>query len=271
MSLSGDSSETKGHMTATRACVLGLVLLCAACHGMTTVAPSPTTNSIQVFSGTLPVHGTSVYTFNVPQGVSVNVTLVSLTVSGNPTFTLTTTVGLAVGIPSNTGGCAPTSQVTAIPALMAQLSIPAGNGGLSCVQISDVGNLAGTVNFAVRLTIAPVSNPSVAAFTEVFTTNLALNGTSTHAFYVAQAGTISVTLTSLSAPAQVGLGLGIPPSVGTGCLLFASLSTAAGSAPQITTGAEAGTYCVAVYDVGNLTTGTNFAVSIAYPAPVGTP
>ena len=257
-------------MTATRVCVLGMMLVCAACRG-TTVSPSSATNSVVIFSGTLAVRGTSVYPFNVPQGVPVNVTLMSLTVSGNPTFTLTSTVGLAVGISSSTGGCTLTSQVTAAPALMAQLSIPAGNGGLSCVQISDVGNLIGAVNFAVRITIAPTSNPSVAAFTEVFSTNLSVKGTSTHAFSVAQAGTISVTLTTLAASAQVGLGLGIPRADGPGCLLFTSLTTGAGAAAQITTAAEAGIYCVAVYDVGNLTAGTNFAASIAYPAPINTP
>jgi hypothetical protein len=257
-------------MTATRVCVLGLMLLCAACRG-TTVSPSSATNSVVIFSGTLAVHGTNVYPFNVPQGVPVNVTLTSLTVSGNPTYTLTTTVGLAVGVPSSTGGCRLTSQVTAVPALMAQLSIPAGNGGLSCVQISDAGYLLGAVNFAVRLTIAPTSNPSVAAFTEVFSTNLSVHGTDTHSFSVAQAGTIGVTLTTLVSSAQVGLGLGIPPSDGPGCLLFTSLTTSSGPTAQITTAAEAGIYCVAVYDVGNLTTGTNFAVSVAYPAPINTP
>jgi hypothetical protein len=43
------------------------------------------------------------------------------------------------------------------------------------------------------------------------------------------------------------------------------LKTAAGAAPQITSSAEAGTYCVKIYDVGNLTRSTSFSVTVAHP------
>jgi hypothetical protein len=257
----GQFAETKGYMTATRMCVPGLVLLCAACS---TTSPSTTSTSIQVFSGALAVHGRSSYPFNVAPAAAVNITLASLTDSANPNSTLTTTVGLAIGIPDSSGGCTHSSEMMAAPALTAQISNPATTGA-HCVDIYDIGNLSGSVNFGVRITIAPSSNASATAITETFGSNLAVQGTATRSFSVAKAGTVSITLTSLASAAQVGLGLGIPRSDGTGCLPYTSLNTVAGTAAQITSTAEAGTYCVEIYDVGNLPGATTFAVTMAHP------
>ena len=70
---------------------------------------------------------------------------------------------------------------------------------------------------------------------------------------------------------MVGLGLGTPNGT-TSCTLTSANPTAtAGATAQITVTETPGSYCVDIYDVGNLTAGTNFAVSIAYPAPINTP
>jgi hypothetical protein len=251
-------------MTATRACVFGLVLLCAAC-GSTTSPSSFSATSVQIFSGTLTVHGTSVYPFNVAQAATVNITLASLTDSGNANSTLTTTVGLGIGTPDGAGGCTHTSENrAAAPALTAQFSSSA-TPGAHCVDIYDVGNLFGNVNFAVRITIGPSSNPSATTVTETFGSTLAVQGTAAGAFTVTKAGTVSVTLTAMASAAEVGLGLGIPRSDGAGCLLYTSLNTVAGATAQITSSAEPGVYCVKIYDVGNLTGATAFSVSVAHP------
>jgi hypothetical protein len=220
--------------------------------------------SIQVFSGALAVHGTSVYPFNVAQATTVNVTLAGLTDSGNANSTLTSTVGLAVGVPDSTGRCTHTRDVRTAPALTAQLSDPATTGA-HCVEIYDVGDLFGNVSFVVRITIAPSSNSSATATTETFASNLAVRGTASQSFSVAKAGTVTITLAGVAATVELGLGLGIPRSDGAGCLLYTSLNTAAGAAPQITSPAEAGTYCVKIYDVGNLTRSTSFSVTVAHP------
>src|SRR5712691_10275635 len=161
-----------------RVCVFGFVLLCAACGGSTT-SPSSTSTSVQIFSGALAVHGTSVYPFNVAQAATVNITLASLTDSGNANSTLTTAVGLGIGTPDGAGGCTHASEnMAAAPALTAQLSSSATTGA-HCVDIYDVGNLFGNVNFGVRITIAPSPNTSAAAATETFASTLAVQGTAT--------------------------------------------------------------------------------------------
>src|SRR5437879_7008804 len=172
-----------------RACVFGFVLLCAACGGSTT-SPSSNSTSVQIFSGALAVHGTSVYPFNIAQAATVNITLASLTDSGSANSTLTTAVGLAIGIPDNAGGCTHTSENrAATPALTAQLSSSATTGA-HCVDIYDVGNLSGNVNFGVRITIAPSSNTSATTVTDTFASTLAVQGTASRTFTVAKAGTV---------------------------------------------------------------------------------
>src|SRR5260370_23943028 len=143
--------ETKGPM---RVCVFGFVLLCAACGGSTT-SPSSTSTSAQIISGALAVHGTSVYPFDVAQAATVNITLASLTDSGNANSTLTTAVGLGIGTPDGAGGCTHASENrAAAPALTAQLSGSATTGA-HFVDLYELRNLFGGVHFGGRTTLAP--------------------------------------------------------------------------------------------------------------------
>ena len=79
--------------------------------------------------------------------------------------------------------------------------------------------------------------------------------------------TVSLTLTSVGPPADVavGLGIGIPRSGGTGCTLSRSVTAAASTVPQLTTTAEAGSYCVRVLDAGALTGDVRLSVSVLHP------
>ena len=92
---------------------------------------------------------------------------------------------------------------------------------------------------------------------------LAPGGTSSRSFTVEAAGTISVTMSS--AGATLGLGVGLPRVTGGGCRLGVSVTTGGGSTPQIATQADAGQYCVQVFDLGTLTDPVPFAVKIDHP------
>jgi hypothetical protein len=86
-------------------------------------------------------------------------------------------------------------------------------------------------------------------------------------FSVSQTGTVSVTLASDSAASAVALGLGIGTPIGTtGCTLTTSTTNAvAGSAAQISVTENSGSYCVALYDVGNLTAAVTYTITVAHP------
>jgi len=100
--------------------------------------------------------------------------------------------------------------------------------------------------------------------TEIFSSNLVVGGSASRSF-VSKAGAATVTLTSLgtSSTTKIGMGLGIPDALGSGCLFTRSTETAAGG--QLAATLEIGSYCVKVWDIGTLTAVTNFTVTIVRP------
>ncbi|MBP6716413.1 MAG: hypothetical protein KA205_06095 [Acidobacteria bacterium] len=110
-------------------------------------------------------------------------------------------------------------------------------------------------------TTTPVTSP----VTETFSSQLAMSGFSARSFTAAKPGSASVTLASVgsSSTLKVGLGIGIPDSLGSGCLFTRSIETAAGG--SVTANVDAGTYCVRVYDIGTLTSTVNFTATIIRP------
>ena len=98
---------------------------------------------------------------------------------------------------------------------------------------------------------------------ETWSSTVAPGGQSSRSFTVNSAGTIAVTLTA--AGAQLGVGVGLPRVTGGGCRLGVSVNASAGSTPQISTSADAGQYCVQVYDLGTLTDPVGFALKIDHP------
>lgn len=92
---------------------------------------------------------------------------------------------------------------------------------------------------------------------------LAPGGTSSRSFTVTNAGTISITMNS--AGATIGLGVGLPRVTGGGCRVGVQVITGPGPNPQISTAADAGQYCVQVFDTGTLTDPISFDVKIDHP------
>ena len=138
-------------------------------------------------------------------------------------------------------------------------------------RLCAVSALCATIVFAVGC-----SNDSTAAttptspsgpVTENISGAVAVGGLTSHAFSTASAGTITVTLSSLSVPSTVvGLGLGVfNPGANYVCSLTTSLNTAPGTAAQISATVDTGTYCVEIYDIGTLGVPQAFSISIVHP------
>src|SRR3954468_19503229 len=100
--------------------------------------------------------------------------------------------------------------------------------------------------------VAPATpTPAPATNTDVFTGTLLQLGSNTHQFIVSQVGAVQVTVDSIVPGAAVGVGVGTPS--GSNCLLLQNLTAVAGPATQISgTATISGTFCVSVFDVGNL-------------------
>ena len=126
-------------------------LLTAACgndDSSSTTAPTTIGPSTEVFSGTLPVQGSSFYSFTVGTAGQVSITLASL-VATQPGPALNNTLGLGVGTPLGTD-CSVTNSVATAPGLTAQL-VNSLTPAIYCVRVYDLGNLADPVNFSVRI------------------------------------------------------------------------------------------------------------------------
>ena len=98
-----------------------------------------------------------------------------------------------------------------------------------------------------------------------FSSRVLRGGFASRSFTLASAGTIQATLTDVTPPVPVGLGVGIPQSDGGGCNVTQSVETTAGTSPQIVIAADAGTYCVKVFDVGFIAEAASFSVTITRP------
>jgi hypothetical protein len=101
------------------------------------------------------------------------------------------------------------------------------------------------------------------ATSETWSSTLAPGGESSRSFTVNASGTIAVTLTT--AGDTLGVGVGVPRTTGGGCRLGVTVTSAGGSTPQISTPADAGQYCVQVYDLGTLRDPVGFALKIDHP------
>lgn len=102
-----------------------------------------------------------------------------------------------------------------------------------------------------------------AATSEGWSSVVAPGGQSSRSFTVNSSGTIVVTLTA--ADVTLGLGVGLPRVTGGGCRLSVSVNTSAGSSPQISAPADAGQYCVQVFDLGTLRDPVGFSLKIDHP------
>lgn len=109
----------------------------------------------------------------------------------------------------------------------------------------------------------PIS-PTTSPVTETFSTQLIVGGSASRSFNAAKAGTATVTLGSLGTATKLGFGIGVPDSFGSACLFTRSSDTAV-AGTSFALPVDAGTYCVRVFDVGGMTTGITFSVTIVRP------
>jgi hypothetical protein len=245
-----------------RLLLLGLTLFGAACgsgSNDTVTSPTITSAATEVFGGTLKASGSAFYSFSVFQTGTVGITLASLT-SAATGAALSTTTTLLVGIPSGTG-CGVLKALPATPSLSAQITAELA-AGIYCVSITDTGGLTADASFAIRITQGTLNLKSTTS-PEVFASNLAVNGSSTRTFTVATSGSMTANLDDVGSSKVVGVGIGIWRFDTPSCNLTQVVNSSGGA--RFAMNVDQGTYCVKVFDVGNLTTAVSFAVTIVHP------
>lgn len=136
---------------------------------------------------------------------------------------------------------------------------------MTCLRMIGLATLLALASACADDTLptAPDTNPVV----ENFSSQLGVRGVASRTFTVSSAGTVAVLLKQVGPPADVsvGLGLGIPRADSRSCSLTRSLTTGASSVAQISLAAEAGTYCVQVFDPGTLPGEVTFSIDVTHP------
>lgn len=100
-----------------------------------------------------------------------------------------------------------------------------------------------------------------------FVSRLQEGGSAWRSIPVITAGDVKVQFSAITQTDAV-MGLGLGTVSGTNCVLNKSLETAANAnadSPQITSSLAVGTYCVKLYDIGNLTTIVDFTIVVTTP------
>jgi hypothetical protein len=117
-------------------------------------------------------------------------------------------------------------------------------------------------------TTTTATTAATPVFTEDWMDTLAVGGERFYSFTVTQYGTVNVSLTSVSGqyvPGTVTVGMGLGTPTAETCATTSTISTAAGTGPQLTGTYNPGVYCVIVWDVGNLFSAARFSITVAYP------
>jgi len=112
-----------------------------------------------------------------------------------------------------------------------------------------------------------VTAPTGTVTTDTFNGTVQPGGSSINPFTVNVGGTVSVTLVSAGPPSTITMGLGIGNPSSTGVCAFLSGGTTvtqAGSTAQLSGTLVAGSYCVAVVDVGNAAGAITYTVTVAH-------
>jgi hypothetical protein len=110
---------------------------------------------------------------------------------------------------------------------------------------------------------APSGSPS----TEAFSGTVDVGGSDSHTFSVnLSGGQLNVILTAAGPPTTIYMGLGVGTPAGSSCSLLSSsqVLAQAGTTAQLSGTANAGTYCVAVFDAGNQTAQIAYSVTVTH-------
>jgi hypothetical protein len=111
----------------------------------------------------------------------------------------------------------------------------------------------------------PTGPTQPTVFTETFSGTLTRNGAATHTFATQASGTVTATLTALSAEEGTRVGLALGTFNGSACQLVITKDDAV--VPTMVTGAVSavGNLCVRIYDVGALVGPVDYEIQVAHP------
>jgi hypothetical protein len=107
--------------------------------------------------------------------------------------------------------------------------------------------------------------PTVPATTDTFNGTLTPSGGSTFTFLTSRSGSVTATLASLGPDSGLTVGLLLGSWNGNACAVQLVKDNAVQSSTLLGATSAAGSLCVRIYDVGNLTGPVDFQITVQHP------
>jgi hypothetical protein len=110
----------------------------------------------------------------------------------------------------------------------------------------------------------PTAPTTPTTITETFSGSINRNGAATHTFLAQASGTVTVTLTTLSAGTDA-IGLSLGTWNGTSCQLVIANTNAVQGVIIPGIASSAGNLCVLVHDVGKIAAAASYEITVVHP------
>ena len=114
-------------------------------------------------------------------------------------------------------------------------------------------------------TSGTTTTPTNPVTTDSFTGTLTRNGAGTFTFITARSGSVTATLVSLGPDSGLTVGLSLGTWNGNACQTVLAKDNAVQSSSIVGSASAAGSLCVRVYDVGNVTDPVAYQIDVAHP------
>lgn len=114
-------------------------------------------------------------------------------------------------------------------------------------------------------TAATLTQPTPTTVTETFTGTLNPNGATTHGFAVQTAGTVTAAVVTIAPESSTVIGFSLGTLSANACQISLANDRATQGTTVVASAASAGTLCVRVYDVGNVTETQSYEIRVVHP------
>ena len=112
--------------------------------------------------------------------------------------------------------------------------------------------------------VTPTQPTALPDISEVFEGTLGVNGGRTHPFNTGGSGTITVTVSELTPNSEAEIGVSLGTWNQATCQIVIARDRATQTAVVIGTAGSAGSYCVRVYDAGELRATTDYKLTVVH-------
>ena len=109
------------------------------------------------------------------------------------------------------------------------------------------------------------TTPTTVTVTDTFAGTLTPNGAASYQFTTATSGTLTATLATLAPNSSLIVGLALGTWSGNACQIILSKDSATQASFIQGQGSQASTFCVRIYDVGNVVDPATYEIQVNHP------